>query len=77
MLPKTWQGLLDALTLESKNIGTLNKISSVKLQEDIIDICINEKKYRYVMLKNCQTLFDSHRGCLGEWGGSLASAYTR
>jgi hypothetical protein len=38
MLPKTWQELSDALTLESKSIGFLNKISSVKLQEDTIDI---------------------------------------
>jgi hypothetical protein len=38
MLPKTWPELSDALTLESKSIDILNKISSVKLQEDTIDI---------------------------------------
>jgi hypothetical protein len=38
MLPKTWQELSDALTLESKSIGMLNKLLSVKLQEDTIDI---------------------------------------
>jgi hypothetical protein len=52
MLPKTWRELLDSLTLESNSIGTLNKISSTKLQEDIADICINEKGYKYVMLTN-------------------------
>ncbi|XP_021932938.1 SET and MYND domain-containing protein 4-like isoform X1 [Zootermopsis nevadensis] len=50
MLPKSWQELLDALTLESNSIDTFNRISSVKLQEDIIDICINEKRYRDKLL---------------------------
>jgi hypothetical protein len=44
MLPKTWQELLDALTIQYGKTGIVNRMSS---QEDLIFLYLNEKVYRY------------------------------
>ncbi|XP_023723064.1 SET and MYND domain-containing protein 4 isoform X3 [Cryptotermes secundus] len=47
---KNWQELLDAVTLESNKIGTSKKISSLKLQEDMVELWLNENVYREKLL---------------------------
>ena len=47
MLPKTWQEVLDALTLRYGETGSVKRMSS---DEDLICGHLNEKIYRYEKL---------------------------
>jgi hypothetical protein len=49
MLPKRWQELLDALTVQYGKTGFVNRMSS---EEDLIFVHLNEKIYRYGKLQN-------------------------
>jgi hypothetical protein len=51
MLPKTWQELLDALTLQHRKTGVVNRMSS---EEDAIFVHLNERIYRYGRFPVCR-----------------------
>jgi hypothetical protein len=67
---KSWQELLDAVTLEAVRIGASNRILSVKFQEDMVELCLNENVYRYVMRTNLRskiTRYKQYFGSVTQW----------